>query len=315
MRSRSRRTPDVVVGVDLGSAQLKIVARPRRQSSSFDGTRAAIPTPADAIRGADIADPDALARALTVLVEELDVRGGLAILGLPGTAVQMRSARVRAEGGRGRDRALQRELERWPLDERRRWLVDAEIVGAEADAERFDAVLVAVDEDVVHRYLDVVVRAGLVPAAVDVDAIAFTRVAAMTAAGGVEGFIDLGCTHVCASLRAQRAWSGPAALAVGAGAVPTLLEDHSLPMREPGLVEMVRDWMEEAAGQAQGVAIEALWIAGGGAYRVDVVESLGVLMGCHASVLTPAQLFGNADLDWGPEFSVAAALTQRRLRR
>lgn len=315
VRWRSRRSPDVVVGVDFGAAQLKIVARPRRQVSRVDGTHAALPTPTDAMRGAEVADPGALAQALGELVDELDVRGGLAIIGLPGTMVQLRSVRLRADGGRGRDRALQHELERWPLDERRRWLVDAEIVGVEPASERFAAVLVAVDEDIVHRYLDVIVGAGLVPAAVDVDAIAFTRVAATTAVGGVEGFVDLGCTHVCASLRAQQEWSGPAALSIGSGAVSTGLAPHSMSVREPGLVDVVRHWLEEAAGEAQGAALEALWITGGGAYRAEVVESLGVLMGCHASILTPAQLLGNSDLDWGPEFSVAAALTQRRLRR
>lgn len=165
------------LGVELGAALLKVVLL-ERTSDGYGVLAAGMrETPAGAIAGGRVLQPEAVSGSLRELLKKMKITQKKCFMALGKQSVTLRTAQLPAMPERELREAVRWEAEKhlhFPLDEA---VVDytgvREIKGEDGD--KLEVCLAAAQKEVVHGYLEAVSLAGLNPVAVDTETFALFR--------------------------------------------------------------------------------------------------------------------------------------------
>lgn len=303
------------VGVDLGSAYLKLVAVERNPSQWRCCFAASVPTPPGCIASGAVADPGAVAEVLRGLVTKAGLRRQAAVVGLPLAVTTCRRIAIPAGGRRALERAARAAMDRWELDPQRSWTIDWSLLAAGPSAAEAAVLLVAAPTEVVLDYVDCVRAAGLMPIAVDVDAFVLERLA--RGAGVRTGAVlDLGAAHCGVNVLRGGHSTLHASIEHGgriAAGDSRLHPPQALAAAAPdaGAIADVRQLIESVKYEAGDEVLDELWLTGGGAAASEVVDGLLAGLDARVRVIEPGAWMAMEQGARGPQFGVATGLALR----
>lgn len=191
---------DRAVGVDIGSAYIKVMAI-EPSGSGFRVTRAAvIPTPADACRDGLVSDISAVAGALKDALRKAEMQANTAIAAVSGSQVLVRHVQVPKMAEAVLRKSIRFEAAKYISSGVDDCLVEFEIINPDTGDGQMQVMLVAAPRDLVESKVAVIEAAGLEPTVVDVEAFALMRSLvefSLTAevANATVALVDMGAGH------------------------------------------------------------------------------------------------------------------------
>lgn len=324
-----------LVGVDIGTSAVKVVALPRRRPPRWS----IVPLPDDTVSEKQVQRPEAVAAALRTALGELGRFPRRAALAVGGAAVMTREWRLPAnlEEEELEARVREEAASALPFDPASVYL-DFQVLGPDPDdAGLLQILLAASRADQVDGRLAAAREAGLRPVLVDLESFALEQSAAVLA-GEREAVAvaDIGATSLTLALagdgehhfsRSQALSGTPLAAALARARGVTRAEaEHALRQGEAPADELVTPFVEAVAAQLNrllplaadqaGRAADRLLIAGGGALAPGITSALRDALDLPVALARPLSRTGSevpADLRAvEPALTVAAALGRRR---
>lgn len=338
------------VGIDIGSAAIKVVELSADGANGNGATRAAAsaPTPAGVIEEGRIKDAQAVGRALRELVQGAGIRTRRAVTAVNGQVALMREVRMPQLPPEEMRQAARFEVERYlpyPIAE---VTFDTVVVGdtreGAAAGGKLDVLVVAARTDVLRQHTAALQAAGLEPAVVEVEPLAVARAVAGRAAPDqvtacvhlgsavtmilvIEGeaprvirTVAFGTTQLLEAAAARLGATGEAPevlqarlASAGSGDVPGLREaiDESL----SSLVTEIRRSLEYYGGRYRAVTPERVVVTGGGAALPGMTASLSSALDLQVELGDPFAALGGfpkkSPADSGAAYAVAAGLARR----
>ncbi len=187
------------VGVDIGSAWIKIVELVGGRDGFSVRARLTVPTPPGTVRGGRISFPPVVGRVLRDALSHAGIRTRRAVASVSGHVSLVREVRLPRLSGDELREAARFEVMRYlpyPITEA---TYDAFVLGEVPDtgAARMEVLLAAARTDLLAQHVDTLRAAGLEPAVIDVEPFALLRamVPAGTPAGRPGLYLHLGATH------------------------------------------------------------------------------------------------------------------------
>jgi len=165
------------LGVELGAALLKVVLLERTRDGDEVVAAAVRETPAGAIAGGRVLQPEAVAKSLRELLKSAQVTHKKCFLALGKQSVVLRTVQMPAMPERELREAVRWEAEKhlhFPLEEAVVDYTGVREIKSE-DGNKLELYLAATQKEVVHGYLEAATAAGLNPMAVDVEMFALLR--------------------------------------------------------------------------------------------------------------------------------------------
>ena len=324
-----------LVGVDIGTSAVKVVAFPRRRPVRWS----VVPLPDGTISEKQVQQPEAVATALRTALGELGRVSRRAALAVGGAAVMTRQWRLPAEL---EDEDLEARVRgeaasALPFDPDRVYL-DFQVLGPDPEDAGLQQVLLAASRaDQVDGRLEAVREAGLRPALVDLESFALEQSAAgLARRGQAVAVADIGATSLTIALagdgeghfsRSQALSGTPLAAALATARETTRAEaEAALHHGEAPPDELLTPFTEAVAAQLKrllplaeeqaGRAADRLVLAGGGALTPGLVAALRESFPVPVALARPLSREGD-EASAGlrhiePGLAVAAALARRR---
>ncbi|MCL5982103.1 MAG: type IV pilus assembly protein PilM [Firmicutes bacterium] len=165
------------LGVELGAALLKVVLLERTRDGDEVVAAAVRETPAGAIVGGRVLQPEAVSESLRELLKSAQVTHKKCFLALGKQSVILRTVQLPVMPERELREAVRWEAEKhlqFPLEEAVVDYTGVREIKSE-DGNKLELYLAAVQKEVVHGYLEAAAAAGLNPVAVDVETFALFR--------------------------------------------------------------------------------------------------------------------------------------------
>jgi type IV pilus assembly protein PilM len=332
-RTGTGSTP--LVGVDIGTSAVKVVAFPRRRSPRWS----VVPLPDDAVSEKQVQQPEAVAAALRAALGELGRVTRRAALAVGGAAVMTREWRLPAELEEEALEARVREeaASALPFDPDRVYL-DFQVLGPDPEDAGLQQVLLAASRaDQVDGRLAAAREAGLHPALVDLESFALEQAAAgLARKGEAVAVADVGATSLTIALAADgegrfsrsQALSGtPLAAALATERGTTRAEaEAALRHGEAPPDDLLTPFVEAIGAQLKrllplaeeqaGRSADRLLLAGGGALIPGLVAGLRDAFSVPVALARPLSWQGEEAATGlrpvEPGLVVAAALARRR---
>jgi len=165
------------VGLDIGSAGIKLVQLQRTKDGVALHKAGSAPTPAGAMKAGVIVDPLATAQAVRSLLEALQIEGGPAVAGVAGPTVVVREVPLPSMSDRQLRKSIQWEARNYisfPVEDS---VVEFEVLDREMEgnAGQMKVMLVAAPRDMVDSQVETLELAGLEPMAVETQPFAIMR--------------------------------------------------------------------------------------------------------------------------------------------
>ncbi len=163
-----------VLGLDIGSAQIKAVHLERRRGSwSLQGA-GMVPTPPDSVNGGLITDTLQVADAVKQLLREYRLPAVDTIAAVSGSPVTVRAVKIPDMPVAALKKSIRFEAAKYlpAIDDS---VVEFELLGKSGAPPQMDVLLVAAPREMVSGRVVVLEHAGLEPVAVDVEAFALVR--------------------------------------------------------------------------------------------------------------------------------------------
>ena len=337
------------VGIDIGSAAIKVVELSADGANGNGAARAAAsaPTPAGAMEEGRIKDGPAVGRALRELVQGAGIRTRRAVTAVNGQVALMREVRMPQLPREEMRQAARFEVERYlpyPIAE---VTFDTVVVGdareGAAAGGKLDVLVVAARTDVLRQHAAALQAAGLEPVVVEVEPLAVARaVAGRAAPDQVTACVHLGSAVTmilviegeaprvirtvafgtlqlleAAATRLGATGEAPdvlqARLVQAGGDVPGLREaiDESL----SSLVTEIRRSLEYYGGRYRAVTPDRVVVTGGGAALPGLTASLSSALDLRVELGDPFAALGGfpkqGPADSGAAYAVAAGLARR----
>jgi len=186
-----------VIGLDIGSHQIKAVYMERRKQAWQLVSAGAAPTPPGAVQEGIVQQPDAVAEALRGLCRQNDIPTTEAIAAISGATVTVRNIKVPNMNEASLRKSIRFEASKY-VPSVQESVVEYELLGRSGDPPQLDVLLVAAPNDMVNSRVAALEMADLEPIAIDIEAFALLRV--LTAAnlgatdGGAVALVNLGAT-------------------------------------------------------------------------------------------------------------------------
>jgi type IV pilus assembly protein PilM len=177
-----------VVGLDIGSSQIKAVHLERRRNQWTLARAGIVPTPEEAVQDGVVLDIDRVKEGVRQLISEHGFPLADTVAAVSGSHVLVRSVKMPDMNSANLKRSIRFEAARHveqggvSLDA---CALEFEVVGRSGDPPQLDVLLVVAPLPMVNGRLSVVEGAGLEPVAVDVEAFALLR--ALKAAARLPG--------------------------------------------------------------------------------------------------------------------------------
>lgn len=189
-------TPQVHVGIDVGSDAIKVVELAGSYKSGFRLVRMGVaPSPPVAMRDGVPTAPEELGSHIRALLDRTGVRGGQAVMGIGGQAVTVREVRVPPMNQQEMAAAVRFEAERYLPYNVNEVYMDFHVLGESTEDNRkmLDVLVVAARQDVVNQIASVADAARVQIRTLDVESFALLR--SVIPAGGngkTVAVVDLG---------------------------------------------------------------------------------------------------------------------------
>ncbi|SFD56307.1 type IV pilus assembly protein PilM [Thiohalospira halophila DSM 15071] len=324
-----------LLGVDIGTSAVKVVALPRRHSPRWS----VVPLPDGVVSEKQVQQPEAVATALRTALGELGRPPRRAALAVGGAAVMTREWRLPAnlEEEELEARVREEAASALPFDPASVYL-DFQVLGPDPDDAGLCQVLLAASRaDQVDGRLAAAREAGLRPLLVDLESFALEQsAAAMAGEGEAVAVADIGATSMTLALagggghhfsRSQALSGTPLATALSSARGMTRVEaENALRQGEVPADDLVTPFVEAVAAQLNrllplaadqaGRGADRLLLAGGGALTPGIAAALRDALDLPVALARPLSRKGDeapAGLrGMEPALAVAAALGRRR---
>ncbi|MDA8091223.1 MAG: type IV pilus assembly protein PilM [Nitrospiraceae bacterium] len=163
-------------GLDIGSSYIKAVQLKEKKGGYELELFDMIPLPPELIVDGSIIDSIRLVEALRQLVKKARIKTKNATIGIAGHAsVIIRRISLPEMTEEELQESIKFEAEQYVPFDIEDVSVDFQILGPKEEPGQMDVMLVAVKKDIINEYVSVVKEAGLIPAAVDVNAFALSN--------------------------------------------------------------------------------------------------------------------------------------------
>jgi len=177
--SGDEKMPRNVTGLNIGSRFIKAVELRSKRSGIEVGALGIVPTPEAAIAAGEILQPDVIVEALKELIREAGIRTKDTVITIAGQAsVVVRVTEVPKMSRKEFESTMALEIEREvpfdPSSMRRDYIMLRDMDEVE-EGETVPVLYAAARSDVVDTYIDVLLKAGLNPIAIDVEPLAVVR--------------------------------------------------------------------------------------------------------------------------------------------
>jgi type IV pilus assembly protein PilM len=186
-----------VIGLDIGSHQIKAVYVERRKQACHLVSAGAVPTPPGAVQEGIVQQPDAVAEALRGLCRQNDIPFTEAIAAISGATVTVRNIKVPNMNEASLKKSIRFEASKY-VPSVQDSVVEYEMLGRSGDPPQLDVLLVAAPNDMVNSRVAAMEMAGLEPVAIDIEAFALLRVLQSanipTDTSGAVALVNLGAT-------------------------------------------------------------------------------------------------------------------------
>lgn len=162
------------VGLDIGSHSIKICELTKTAKGGYKllSLGSAL-MPPDALEDGALLDPDAVARVITTLVNNLKIKGRKVAISVSGYSVIVKKINLEVMTEKELEKHIHEEAEQYiPFDIDDVYLDFQDLKTNTDEEERTDVMLVAAKREVVDGYLNMLRTVGLKPVVVDVDAFA-----------------------------------------------------------------------------------------------------------------------------------------------
>jgi type IV pilus assembly protein PilM len=166
-------TRKLAVGLDIGSASVKLVQlKEKRGGYQLQGF-GAVPLPPEAIVDGALMNSAAIVQAIQELVAQQKVKAKEVAIGVRGHSVIIKKITLQRMTQEELDETIQWEAEQYIPFDVKDVNIDTQILTPEGDAAgQMDVLLVAAKKDMINDYTSVCAEAGLTATVVDVDAFA-----------------------------------------------------------------------------------------------------------------------------------------------
>lgn len=165
-----------VIGLDIGSAAIKVVQLRQGRSGIVLHKAGSAPTPVGTMRGGIIADPQVVSQAIRELLEALGVEAAAAVAGVSGPTVVVRQVQLPAMSERALRKSVSWEARNYisfPVEDS---VLECQILkGAPKNGGQMEVMLVAVPREMVDSQVQTIEMAGLEPLAVEIQAFSTMR--------------------------------------------------------------------------------------------------------------------------------------------
>jgi len=297
-----------VVGIDIGSSQLKVVELDLSAGQPLVARTLVAPTPPGSVGEREVDTPEAVGDVLRTLLDSAGIRTRLAAVALPLRSVVTRRVTLRARGRRALDEAIEREIDGLELATNVDWSIDWSHIDESSATGNHNILLVAAPTALARSYAACVRAADLLPCVVDVDAIVLQQLlrTQVLAPQRVIALVDMGAGHCCVNIVRN-----------GVSAFHGSLDRPAEPPvtgAESWVVDIVEDlhhmlsffWL--GAGED---AIDEVWLSGGAAHRPEMRAQIETRLRARTKVIESAAEQGASPADFGPEYALALALALR----
>jgi type IV pilus assembly protein PilM len=190
---------DGYVAFDIGSSAVKMVEAVPEKSGWRLLKASSTGLPAGAVQNNMIVDSGAVVKALKDLIEENGVSSRKVIAAVPGRSVIMKKLELPAQKEDELDANVEFEANKIIPENLENVNLDYQVVNYLEGGSKIEVLLVAVRKEIVESYTDVLARAGLEPAVMDVDYFAMESMYESNyepqAPGEIIGLIHIGARY------------------------------------------------------------------------------------------------------------------------
>lgn len=185
-----------IVGLDIGSNAIKLVELSSGKKSHQLKNVGEAPIPNGSIVNKSIADPGAVAQALSSLISDLKVKTRNVAISISGHSVIIKKVSLPKMSDVELRESIPWELEQYIPQSIDEVNYDYQVMPGETPEGNVDVLIVAAKKDVTSDYLNVVRDVGLNPVVVDVDAFALENAYEMnyTDTAGLLALINIGAS-------------------------------------------------------------------------------------------------------------------------
>jgi type IV pilus assembly protein PilM len=197
---------ETLIGLDIGSAYLKVV-QVDAQKRGFRVTRAAQhKTPEGSVRDGIVLDPNAVGDAVRQMLRAAGVTATGAVTAVSGPTVMVRQIKLPRMAEAALRKSVRYEAAKYITSNVEESAVEFEILGpCEGAEDQMNVMLVAAPREMVESRIAAVERAGLEAVSVDIEAFALQRALVDCNVhhyndGGMRALVDIGAAHTEVSL-------------------------------------------------------------------------------------------------------------------
>lgn len=171
-----------VIGLDIGSHQIKAVYLERKRGSWSVSAAGVEPTPHEAVQEGIVIDRHEVATAIQNLLRRCSIPPGDAIGAISGATVTVRQVKVPDMPESSLKKSIRFEAAKY-LPSVQDSALEYAVLGKSGDPPQLDLLLVAAPLDMVNSRVDAMELAGLEPIAIDIEAFALARAIAASDIG------------------------------------------------------------------------------------------------------------------------------------
>jgi type IV pilus assembly protein PilM len=166
----------VGIGIEIGEDEIRVVKLHRSARGAVLQSAGSFPTPPGAVSGGTVTDPRLLAEGLRGAFRRYEIRGGEAVVGLPGRASASRVLELPVMAREEMTAVVAGEMEHYRMIPMNQGTFDFIVLGeATEDTRRLPILVIAADKKVVDSYREALRLAGMQMAALEPLSLAASR--------------------------------------------------------------------------------------------------------------------------------------------
>ena len=186
------------LSLDIGSSSIKMLEVRGSDAGLYVLNAAVSPLPPTAVQNNMIQEPQDVAEAIRLLVENNRVKTKEVVTAVPGPAVIIKQVTFPAQPPENLEETVLFEAGNFIPESLENVNLDYQVIGEDPENGQIEVLLVAVRKDIINSYVDAVTAAGLKPTVVDVDYFALGNMFEVNYApqpGEINALINLGARY------------------------------------------------------------------------------------------------------------------------
>ncbi len=198
------QSKDGFVALDIGSSSIKLAETVFERNGFRLCSLGILPLPPDAIQQNMVVEPAPLIEAVRQLIKEHGVSARKVICAVPGRAVIMKKIQMPRQTDEELETNIEFEANNVIPENLANVNLDYQVLKLLDNGNKMEVLLVAVKKEIVNSYAEVIEKAGLSPAVIDVDYFAMENLYEANyppqPGGGMVGLIHMGARYTSVTL-------------------------------------------------------------------------------------------------------------------